>query len=226
MKHVLALWAADQPALLDDTLRTALAAAGATRLQVNLDDADVADAQLRLNDFDAAPTAVVGVWGEVDLPAVTDLLARHCESLVAWRVSSREPLAAPEVPEGQRADGLANVAFLRRPDDLPVEEWRSRWLDDHTAVAMETQATFAYVQNEVLEQVAGTPLAVAAVVEELFPMTALRDFHAFYGSGGDQAELERRMTALMASVARFGADRGITVVPTSRYSFDLTTPRG
>lgn len=222
MKLVLALWTPDQPALLGPGLRTALAEVGATRLQVNLDDADVARAQLRLSDMGAAPTAVVGVWGSADVEAVTGLLAEHCESLVAWRVSSREPLVAPPVPEGVRADGLANVAFLRRPDELPVEEWRSRWLDDHTAVAIETQATFAYVQDEVLEQVAGTPLGVAAVVEELFPMQAMDDMHAFYGSGGDHAELERRMTALMASVTRFGADRGITLVPTSRYSFDLS----
>lgn len=226
MKTLLALWKADQPALLDGALRASLVSAGATRLQVNIDDADVARAQLRLTDFDEMPNAVVEVWGDVDVTAVTDTLAPHCESLAAWRVSSREPLVGPPVPDGERADALANVAFLRRPEDLSVEEWRSRWLDHHTTVAIETQGTFGYVQDEVLEQVAGEPLGIAAVVEELFPMEAIDDVHAFYGSGGSQAELERRMTELMASVQRFGADRGITLVPTSRYSFELSGERG
>ena len=52
-------------------------------------------------------------------------------------------------------------------------------------------------------------------------MAAMADQHAFYGSGGDQAELDRRFAELMASVARFGADRDLDLVPTSRYSWSL-----
>ena len=226
MKLVIALWQADQSALLAQPLRRALRDAGASTLQVNLDDEAVSAAQLRMTTLDEAPTAVVGVGGgaeEVSVPAVLAAVSPLGSSLAAWQVSSREPLVAPPVADGERVDALANVAFLRRPDDLPVEVWRSRWLDDHTAVAIDTQATFGYVQDEVLEQVAGEPWPVAAVVEELFPMAAMKDFHAFYGSGGDAAELDRRMKAMMASVGRFGADRGITLVPTSRYRFDLAT---
>ena len=43
--------------------------------------------------------------------------------------------------------------------------------------------------------------------------------HAFYGSGGDDAELDRRITELMASVSRIGADRDLDLVPTSRYLY-------
>ncbi|WP_343907335.1 hypothetical protein [Nocardioides aquiterrae] len=45
--------------------------------------------------------------------------------------------------------------------------------------------------------------------------------HAFYGSGGDDAELHRRLGELMASVARIGADRDLDLVPTSRYLYEL-----
>ena len=47
------------------------------------------------------------------------------------------------------------------------------------------------------------------------------DMHAFYGSGGDDAELNDRLTKLMASVARIGFDRDIDLVPGSRYVYDL-----
>ena len=58
-------------------------------------------------------------------------------------------------------------------------------------------------------------------MEELFPSEAMHDIHAFYGSNGDQDELDRRLTRLMASVTTMGADRDLDVVPTSRYVFDL-----
>ena len=65
-----------------------------------------------------------------------------------------------------------------------------------------------------------TPLT-GALVEELFPAAAVHDVHAFYGSGGDDAELARRLEQLMASVARIGADRDLDLVPTSRHLWDL-----
>lgn len=83
-------------------------------------------------------------------------------------------------------------------------------------------ATFGYVQNIVQRALTGDTPRVDAIVEELFPMAAVTDIHAFYGSDGDQAELERRMTLMLNSVSRFGADRHLDVVPTSRYDFDLS----
>ena len=88
-------------------------------------------------------------------------------------------------------------------------------------MAIATQATFGYVQNVVLGPVTPDPPRVDAFVEELFPSAGITDMHAFYGSGGDQAELDDRLTRLMASVARFGADRDLDLVPSSRYVYEL-----
>jgi hypothetical protein len=49
----------------------------------------------------------------------------------------------------------------------------------------------------------------------------MTDVHAFYGSDGDPAELDRRMTELMASVSAFGADRALDLVPTDRWVYAL-----
>lgn len=226
--------AADDPAgslagvLLGADLRTALAQAGATRLQVNLDDEPVA-AAMRIASPTGPVHAVVSVWledGAATAPAM-DAVAAALEDagtgteLAGWAVEEREPLVPPEVPDGERADALANVAVLRRPDDLDEAEWRHRWLVDHTPVAIETQGTFGYVQNVVRQPVTADAPAVAAIVEELFPMAATTDLHAFYGSGGDDDDLRSRMERMMASVARFGADRGLDLVPTSRYCWSL-----
>ena len=88
-------------------------------------------------------------------------------------------------------------------------------------VAIETQATFGYVQNRVIRALTDGPPPIDAIVEELFPPEAMHDIHAFYGSDGSQEELDRRITRLMESVATMGADRDLDVVPTSRYTFTL-----
>ncbi|ATD72714.1 EthD domain-containing protein [Gordonia amicalis] len=204
-----------------ETLVERCAAAGAVRVQLNIDDDPVSGA-MRIDELDPAIDAVVTYWaGDVDavLPAVTQSAEGP---FAAWEVTARAPLD-PDLPaDGTRIDALSNIAFLRRPAELDREEWLRRWLEDHTRVAIDTQATFGYVQNIVQRALTGDTPRVDAIVEELFPMAAVTDIHAFYGSDGDQTELERRMTLMLNSVARFGADRHLDVVPTSRYDFDLS----
>jgi hypothetical protein len=221
VKLVATLWEPDVPALSDPGLREALATAGATRLQVNLDDEHIPETVLRLQAFDEPVTGVVSVWTESPVQAVLDVLRPLARRVAAWEVDERIPLEPPDVPDGRRTDGLAQVAFLRRPADLPYDDWLAHWHGPHTQVAMETQATFGYVQNRVVRALTEDAPAVDAVVEELFPPEAMRDIHAFYGSGGSDEELGARMTRLMQSVATMGADHDLDVVATSRYSFDL-----
>ena len=97
------------------------------------------------------------------------------------------------------------------------------WLREHTAIAIRTQNTSAYIQNIVEETLTPSSPPIAAIVEEHFPMAALSDVHQFYGSRGDDAELGRRMGELMASVAEFGANRDLDLVPTSCFVWDLTS---
>lgn len=217
------LWGEDLAATLRAVpLHEALAALGVERLQVNVDDEPVARA-MRIASSKPAIGAVVSVWGKASPAAVVEVLRGAAERLTGWEVEERRPIAPPETWDGARVDALANVAVLRRPAELGVEEWKHRWLVDHTPVAIATQGTFGYLQNVVVGPVTGpeAELPVAALVEELFPMAGIEDIHAFYGSGGSDAELNDRITRLMASVARFGADRDLDLVPTSRYLYDL-----
>jgi len=211
------------PALDDPALRARLAAAGVSRFQLNVDDEAVVPA-LRFGPGDAqgrAITAMVTLWTEGDPAAAVEVIAELAPEVHAWRVSERRPIEPPVVPDGERADALANIAVLRRPDGMTREEYLEIWLNDHTPIAIDTQNTFGYIQNIVEESLTPSSPEISAIVEELFPMEGLTDIHAFYGSGGDDAELNRRITELMASVARFGADQGLDLVPTSRYVWDL-----
>lgn len=205
-------------------LHERLASAGVRRLQVNLDDEAVAGA-LRLQTFDTPVGAVVSVWTEGEPATVADqvtgALASEGTTVAGWQVDERRPLDPPETADGSRADALANVAVVRRPAELDRAEWLDRWLGHHTQVAIETQATFGYLQNIVVAPVTPDAPRVDAIVEELFPPEAVGDMHAFYGSGGDDEELTRRLTRLMESVSAIGADRDLDLVPTSRYLYAL-----
>ncbi|WP_244971022.1 EthD domain-containing protein [Gordonia jinghuaiqii] len=196
------------------------AAAGAARLQINIGD-DAVSGAMRIDELAPPIAAVVTFWAEHIEPVLDAVGDCIRGTVAAWEVTDRTPLDPPLPADGSRIDALANVAFLRRPADLDRDEWLDRWLGHHTQVAIDTQATFGYVQNIVERALTEDTPQIDAIVEELFPSAAVTDIHAFYGSGGDQAELERRMTLMLNSVARFGADRNLDVVPTSRYDFDL-----
>ncbi|MCW2750132.1 MAG: hypothetical protein JWR83_1242 [Aeromicrobium sp.] len=211
------------PALDDPALRARLAATGVSRFQLNVDDEAVAPA-MRFGPGDAQGrpiTAVVTLWTEGDPATAVGVLAELAPEVHAWRVTERSPIEPPRVPDGERADTLANIAVLRRPQGMTREEYLDIWLGSHTEIAMATQHTFGYIQNIVEEALTPSSPEISAIVEELFLMAGMTDMHAFYGSGGDDKELDRRLTDLMASVARFGADQGLDLVPTSRYVWDL-----
>ena len=95
--------------------------------------------------------AIVSVWADADAE-VTEALAGATTRLAGWEVDERLPIPPPESPHGVRMDALANVAVLKRPDDLDRDEWLHRWLVDHTPIAIATQASFGYVQNIVIRE--------------------------------------------------------------------------
>jgi EthD domain len=203
----------------DEKLQDELRGAGVNELQVNIRDEAVAGA-LALQHLEQPIQTVVSTSGGAEAD-ILRILSGHIGATMGWEVEQRKPLPPPPVPDGVRADALANLAFIRKPREMSYDSWLQHWHGPHTQVAMESQATFGYVQNRVARPLTPDTPPVDAIVEELFPIAAVTDVHAFYGSGGDDAELSRRITQLMESVAVMGADRDIDLVPTSRYVWRL-----
>lgn len=208
-------WCARQRGpMADELLRL-----GIRGLAVNVRDSAVHDSLMTLTTLDPPVAAVVSMWtqqcyGE-QISAALTLLDAECELLAAYLVTESVPLAS-SLELGSRTTGLANIALLRRPAELDQETWLHRWQRDHTAVAIQTQATFGYTQNWVVRALTPDAPPVAAIVEELFPVEAISDLKAFFGAA-DDADLQDRLSRMVASTAAFGANENIDTVPTSRY---------
>jgi hypothetical protein len=118
---------------------------------------------------------------------------------------------------GQRSQGFSLMGFLHCPAWLTRGEWLHRWLDQHTYVALETQASFRYVQNAVTRRLTDDAPALDALVEEGFPLNVLTSQHAFYGAEGDDEKFQRHYDRMMASLQRFVDFDNLNSFPTSEY---------
>ena len=200
----------------------ALLGLGVPGLSVNVRDDAVRHSLMTLTTLDPPVAAVVSLWTQQcygdQMAAAPNLLGAECEQLAAYLVTESVPLVAPTVEPGSRTTGLANIALLRRPADMDQATWLSRWQGDHTSVAIETQSTFGYTQNWVVRALTRDAPAIDGIVEELFPAEAMTDLKAFFGAA-DDADLQHRISRMVASTTAFGANENIDTVPTSRYVF-------
>ncbi|WP_102143768.1 EthD domain-containing protein [Mycobacterium hubeiense] len=199
-----------------------LLATGVPGLTVNVRDEAVRDSVMTLTTLDPPVVGVVSLWtqqyyGE-QVRAAMALLDKVCDRVAAYLVTESTPLPPPDTSPGERTAGLANIALLRRPEGLDEATWLARWHIDHTPVAIDTQATFGYTQNTVVRALTPDAPPIAGIVEELFPIEAVSDLHAFFGAADDD-DLNDRMTRMVASTAAFGANQNIDTVPTSRYAW-------
>ncbi len=122
-----------------------------------------------------------------------------------WLVCESEPMpnrAHPPGPDGAVA-GFAQLVALARPPHLSWGEWRNIWQGSHTAVAINTQSSFRYVQNVVFRALTPGAPPYAAIVEECFPSEASGDLHVFFDAVGDDERLSRHMAAMSESCDRF-----------------------
>ena len=195
---------------------------GVPGLTVNVRDGAVRDSLMTLTTLDPPAVAVVSLWVQQyyaeQVDRALEVLAGECDSIGAYLVTESVPMPPPRTAHGERLDGLANIALLRRPADLDEATWRDRWHRRHTAVAIETQDTFGYTQNTVVRALTPDAPLIDGIVEELFRQQAVSDLHAFFGAADDD-DLADRMGRMVASTTSFGASTNIDTVPTSRYVY-------
>ena len=190
-------------------------------LRIGVVDSDVElAADKRIETCQALPDGLISLWIESDecrraietaIAARVGCYAGYCASEVEAIANTRHPARS-----GERVYGFCQIAFLRRPARLEHSEWLSIWQESHTAIAIDTQSTFAYRQNLITKSLCDGAVTFDAVVEECFPPGAMTDDHSFFGVTDDNA-LRANQSALFESCARFIDFDKIDVVPMSEY---------
>ncbi len=216
-------------AQLLDEVGPALTTAGARGVQVNVVDEAVAagvgevPAGLRRVATRPQMESVVSVWVDSSVgsqrASVERALVASDLDHAGYLVSESEPLRNTEHPPtpGERTVGFAQLALLRRPPAMTHDAWLERWHDHQTQVAIDTQSTFEYRQNQVVERLHVDAPPVDAIVEEGFPIEALTDRYAFYAARDDE-QLQANISAMGASTRTFvDHAAGLDVLPTSQY---------
>lgn len=221
------VWAQDGPAgaqelrgRIAEAVTGPLAALGVDEVVVNVRDEQVAGAMIDVRVTELPVLAVVRTRVPVaSATACAELLAalEALGPVSAWSVTASEPLPAPAPGPDGRCEGMANIAFLRRPERIGREEWLRVWLEEHTRVAIDTQSTTSYTQHVVVRALTPDAPRIDGIVEEVFPAEAATDLGVFFDARGDDERMTANMRAMTASTARFLDDGTVDAVPTGRY---------
>ena len=193
---------------------------GASRVQVNVMDPELGHPHgIEPGPGDVRVSSMVSYWveaaGEHGIHA--DVLPRGPGSWYGYLVAEAVQLAGPPAPgDGSRSTGFTQIVPLGVPKHLSWAEWRRRWQGEHTAVAIDTQSSFRYVQNLVVRPLDDGAPAFAAVVEESFPVDAASDTSVFYDADGNEQRFADNSRRMMESCAKF-IDGLVPIAWTAEY---------
>ena len=185
------------------------------------DEAVAAAAPYIISSDDDLVSGLITFWVDsyIYRDALESVIAQHVSRYAGYAVWESAPLVEPEAqrPVGQRSPGMCEVVFLRKPDRLSHEEWLSIWHQQHTQVAIDTQSTFGYRQNVVVQGLTQDAIAHDAIIEEIFPAEAIDSRQGFYAAGDDEALYQAREQAMIDSCSKFIDFERMDCIPMSQY---------
>lgn len=200
-------------------------------LRINIQDDSVANGSSpRLISTRPLMDAVIQLWlpsaNQPERAATDAIIADAAPRHAAWLVSESTVIANTRHPTspGERTSGFSQIVFLGLPPRLSWQGWRDAWQRQHSAVAVDTQSNFEYVQNLVVRPLSYSAPAYVAMVEECFPAAALTDQAVYFDAVGDAARQAENQRLMMESCARFIDFDRIDCIPTSQFDFRRFTP--
>lgn len=181
---------------------------GVRGLSMNLADELVSYAQgIRITRMEEPVAGTVSVWLDTALARepVERVLASACQRIAGYLVLESVPIVNTTqlAPPGERTPGITTVAFLEKPGAMSYDDWLEQWQGHHTAVAIETQSTYLYIQNVVVRALTDGAPPWSAIVEEGFPADAPTDPMVFYAAGNSPQKLEENRRRMIESCRKF-----------------------
>ena len=190
-------------------------------LQINIADADVEPANnLAQSNYPPAPNAVIFI--KVKSYFLADTLESFLEKITSkvhgFVVSESIILDNSEKsPLGSRSEGFSQVVLLEKPETMSAFDWFDYWTNFHTKIAIQTQSNFIYVQNTVVRPLQKASPSFIAIIEECFPLEAMKDPEVFYNAKNNPEQFAKHLQIMMESCEKFIDFKKIEVIPTSRY---------
>lgn len=193
-------------------------------VRVNVQDDSVANGTSpRMASIRPQMDAVVQLWlpsaNDPERAAADAIIAHAAPRHAAWLASESTIITNTLHPpaRGVRTEGFSQIVFLGLPPRLSWDAWRDVWQRQHSAVAVDTQSNFEYVQNLIVRPLSYGAPAYVAMVEECFPAAALTDEAVYFDAAGDPARLAENQRLMMESCARFIDFDRIDCIPTSQF---------
>lgn len=184
-------------------------AAKAKSVQVNVCDEAVAPAAaIRQVSTKPQMEAIIQVWLDSSLDRfrapLDEIVREAAPRMAAYLVLESKIIPNVKHPPkpGQRTEGFSQVVFIKRPPRLTYGAWLHNWQGLHTAVGIDTQSNFEYVQNPVVRPLTHAAPIYDAIVEECFPAAAMTNPEAFYDAVGNEKKFQDNYKTMMDSVAR------------------------
>ena len=190
-------------------------------LQINIADSDVEPANnLAQSNYPPAPNAVIFI--KVKSYFLADTLESFLEKITSkvhgFIVSESIILDNSEKsPLGSRSEGFSQVVLLEKPETMSAFDWFDYWTNFHTKIAIQTQSNFIYVQNTVVRPLQKASPSFIAIIEECFPLEAMKDPEVFYNAKNNPEQFAKHLQIMMESCEKFIDFKKIEVIPTSRY---------
>ena len=193
-------------------------------LRINVqDDAVATGTSPRITSTRPQMEAVIQLWldsaNDAARAGVDAIVAEAAPRHAAWLASESTVLPNrlhPPAP-GARTEGFSQIVFLGLPPRLGWTAWRDIWERQHSAVAVDTQANFEYVQNLIVRPLTYDAPPYVAMIEECFPAAALHDEAVYFDAVGDAGRLAEHQRLMMESCARFIDFDRIDCIPTSQF---------
>lgn len=196
------------------------------QLQLNTVDETIRPAEVMLQvHTKPRPYGVVSVWlnaAHQDKGAVEEVLEKTALRIAGYLVTESVPIVNSKHPveSGERMPGFSQVVLLGRPPRLAQQDWLAVWQGSHTQIAIDTQATFLYVQNVIVRPVTYAAPHYDAIVEEGFPEAAMTSWEAFYDASDDADRFQSNQKKMIESCVRFIDFDKIDAFSSSRYCWD------
>ncbi|MCH7867540.1 MAG: hypothetical protein IH881_07555 [Myxococcales bacterium] len=185
------------------------------------DETTAALENARITQMDRPLCGMISAWVDLadDRAPIEAAIDRVTERKAGYLVVESVPLlnTTHTAPEGKRTPGTTLLTCLIPKAGMAYEDFLEHWQVVQRQVALETQCTYLYIRNVVVQALTEDAPPWVGIVEEGFPTEAVTDPMLWYKAGDSKEKLEQNLTKMLNSVNAFLDLSQLESHPTSEY---------